>query len=347
MQDRARRRVTILYNTDYQPGANDDRSAVQSAAHALYDAIGQCGMERELVGIDGVDLWATMTGLRARAPHLVFNLCESLLGDARNEPVIPSALEAIGLPYTGNSASALELCLHKERAKEVLRRAGVPTPDFRLLADEADLDAALAEPLDYPWFVKLAHHDASLGITADNLVRGPEALAAVTRGLWRRYGGAVLAERYIAGREVNVTLLGDDARGIEILPLHEIDFVRLDDDHPPVVTYAAKWDPTHLDYQSTPVIPLRDTSPAVLSAILRVATDAYRALGLRDFGRVDLRVDADGQPWVIDINPNCDLSPEAGAARAAMRAGIEYPQLIRRICDLAWTRAGALAQEAL
>ncbi|MEZ4448100.1 MAG: hypothetical protein R3B09_01390 [Nannocystaceae bacterium] len=346
MWDRARRRVTVLYNTDYQPGALDDRSAVQSAAIALYEAIGECGMERELVGIDGVDLWSTMASLRARAPHLVFNLCESLLGDARNEPVVPSALEAIGLPYTGNSADALELCLYKERAKEVLRRAGVPTPEFCLLAGEDDLAAALAEPLDYPYFVKLAHQDASLGIGAQNLVRGPAALASVTRALWRRFDEPVLAERYISGREVNVTLLGDDARGIEILPLHEIDFSSIDE-RPPIVTYAAKWDPGHLDYQSTPVIPLRETPAPVLAAIIRVATDAYRVLGLRDFGRVDLRIDEDGQPWVIDINPNCDLSPEAGAARAAMRAGIEYPQLIRRICDLAWTRAGDLALGAL
>jgi len=201
--------------------------------------------------------------------------------------------------------------------------------------------ADLADPslagLDYPWFVKLAEEDASIGITEANLVRDAAQLRARARDLMTEYDEPVLVERYVEGREINVTLLGSGSR-VEMLPLHEIDFAAMPADRPRIVSYAAKWDENHVDYAGTKPVPLRGSTPGLVEAIEGTARAAWHALGLRDYGRVDLRVDAAGKPWVIDVNPNCDISPDAGAARAARVAGIAYPEFISRIAMLAWQR---------
>jgi D-alanine-D-alanine ligase len=151
------------------------------------------------------------------------------------------------------------------------------------------------------------------------------------------YRQAVLAERYIAGREVNVTLVGN-GNELRVLPPHEIDFGAMPSDRPHIVSYAAKWDERHVDYVGTKPVPLRASTPELLAKIESVARAAWTALGLRDYGRVDLRIDEVGEPWVIDINPNCDISPDAGAARAAAAAGLPYDDFVSAIAMTAWRR---------
>jgi len=131
---------------------------------------------------------------------------------------------------------------------------------------------------------------------------------------------------------------GDD---IQVMPLHEIDFGSMPADRPRIVSYAAKWDEAHVDYEGTKPVPMKNCPPELQRAIEQTARAAYVALGLRDYGRVDLRVDEAGTPWVIDVNPNCDISPDAGFPRSARVAGLEYPQLIGRICEIAWRRHAA------
>jgi D-alanine-D-alanine ligase len=173
-------RVIVVHNTDYDAeltaGTGVDVSAVLASAMAIADALAQTGVATELVGIHGTDLFATAQAMAGRGPDLVFNLCESLSGDSRNETLVPGVFELLGLPYTGSDALALGSCLHKDRAKDILRGRGVPTPPARLLTGEADLDDPTLARLDYPWFLKLVHEDASVGIEADNLVRDHAAL---------------------------------------------------------------------------------------------------------------------------------------------------------------------------
>lgn len=334
-------RVIVVHNTDYDAeltaGTGVDVSAVLASAMAIADALAQTGVATELVGIHGTDLFATAQAMAGRGPDLVFNLCESLSGDSRNETLVPGVFELLGLPYTGSDALALGSCLHKDRAKDILRGRGVPTPPARLLTGEADLDDPDLARLDYPWFLKLVHEDASVGIEADNLVRDHAALVRRARIMMAEWKQPVLAERYVEGREVNVGILGNGA-DLQILPLHEIDFSSMPADRPRIVSYAAKWDEHHVDYVGTKPVPMRDATPALRAHIEQVARQAWTALGLRDYGRVDVRIDASGQPLVIDVNPNCDISPDAGAARAAAVAGLDYPRFIRAIADSAWRR---------
>ncbi|HLU68134.1 MAG TPA: hypothetical protein VKZ63_17745, partial [Kofleriaceae bacterium] len=312
---------------------------MQAAAMAVCRAACDAGLNCEIMGLEGRDVGRLLDRLAADPPDLVFNLVESLCGDTRNELLVPALLDMWKVPYTGPGPMTLGLCLDKERSKQVLLQHGIPTPDYRVIRSAAELDDP-ADPLGlgslaYPQFLKLVREDASIGIDASNRAPDREALVRRARQLLDDYRQPVLAEGYVEGREVNVTVLGN---GLEArtLPLHEIDFSKMPADRPRVLTYAAKWDEEHVDYIGSIPVPMTDVPPEVEAAIRRVALASFHALGLRDFGRVDLRVDAAGVPWVIDVNPNCDLSPDAGLARTARAVGLDYPALVGHICELAW-----------
>jgi D-alanine-D-alanine ligase len=331
-------RIIVLYNTDYDAEAcATDVVSVETSARALAGALGEGGASVELIGLHGLEVFAVLDKVRAARPDLVFNLCESMAGDPRNEPTFAGLLDLFEIPYTGADLLGLASCLYKQRAKDILIARGIPTPPYHFLADLAALGDPALDALDYPWFVKLAHEDASVGITEENLVATPAALGARARELMVAYQQPVLAERYVDGRELNVTLIGNGA-DLRILPLHEIDFAAMPADRPRIVSYAAKWDEGHVDYAGTKPVPLRNASPELVERVERVVRDSWHALGLRDYGRIDLRVDAANVAWVIDVNPNPDISPDSGVARSAQIAGMSYPQLIAHIADVAFRR---------
>ena len=337
-----RARIVVLYNTDYdaEQAANanlPDATSVRGSAKAIASALIESGYQVELTGVHGVEVYDVLSRLAKSRPDLLFNLCESMDGDPRNEPTFAGLLELFRIPYTGADLLALASCLYKQRTKDILNAHGVPTPPYRFLRDDAALADPALETLDYPWFVKLGHEDASLGITEANVVTGAASLRARARELMTMHRQAVLAERYIDGREINVTLMGQGDK-VDVLPLHEIDFAAMPSDRPRIVSYAAKWDENHVDYAGTKPVPLRGADAAVIAEIERVSRAAWRAMELRDYGRVDLRVDSAGVPWVIDVNPNPDISPDAGCARAAAAAGMSYPQMVARIAETALAR---------
>jgi D-alanine-D-alanine ligase len=334
-------RIVVLYNTDYDAEqaehAGVDVTSVRDSARAIAGALVETGHTVELHGVHGVDVYACLARLRELRPDLLFNLCESMNNESRNEPTFAGLLDLFEIRYTGADLLALASCLHKQRTKDILIAHQIPTPPYRFIRSVAELDDPTIDSLDYPWFVKLAHEDASLGITEANVVASAAALRARTRELITEFDQPVLAERYVEGREINVTLLGNGAT-TRILPLHEIDFAAMPADRPRIVSYAAKWEEGHVDYAGTKPVPMAASSPELVAAIERVALAAFRAVELRDYGRVDLRVDAAGTPWVIDVNPNPDISPDSGVTRAAVAAGMSHPQLVNAIVQVALAR---------
>jgi D-alanine-D-alanine ligase len=333
-------KVTVLYNTDYDDeltGPELADSSVEASARAIGAALEASGYRIEMVGVHGHDVLEVIGKLRASKPELVFNLCESMAGDSRNEPTFAGLLDLFKIPYTGADLVALTLCLHKRRSKDVMLGRGIKTPPYRYLADPRSLDDATLEELDYPWFLKLAHEDASVGITEENVVHDAAALRRRALALFEEFGLPLLAERFIDGREVNVTLIGNGAE-LQVLPLHEIDFSAMPPDRPHIVSYAAKWEENHVDYAGTRPVPVRDSDPTFAARCEAVARAAWDAHGLRDYARVDLRIDATGTPYVIDVNPNPDISPGAGVARAAEAAGMSFEQMIAKIIEVAWRR---------
>src|SRR6478735_3993044 len=234
-------RIVVLYNTDYDAeqaatANNPDATSVRESAKAIASALIETGHTVELSGVHGTEVYDVLARLGKDKPDLLFNLCESMDGDPRNEPTFAGLLDLFRIPYTGADLLALASCLYKQRTKDILIAHGVPTPPYRFLQTVADLDDPSLEKLDYPWFVKLAHEDASLGITEANVVHNVAELRARSRELMVEHKQAILAERYVEGREVNVTLFGhgDDAA---VLPLHEIDFAAMPSDRPRIVSY--------------------------------------------------------------------------------------------------------------
>jgi D-alanine-D-alanine ligase len=243
-------------------------------------------------------------------------------------------LERAGLAYTGSSPLTLGLAVHKHKAKDVLRGAGVPTPEAAVLT-APDVSPVT---LPFPLIVKPVREDASVGITADSVVHDRAALERQVTFVLARYRQPALVERYIEGREIYVSMLGRADGGVQILPLYEIDFSEMPPGCPRIVSFDGKWVESSPEFRGTKPVPCEGLSPATLSRIAEVAETAFAAMELRDYARLDVRLAADGIPYVIDVNPNCDLSEGAGFARAARAAGLGYDDVVRRIVDLALQR---------
>lgn len=332
----SQRRVVVIYNRDFE-GAEADpenraREDVENVATHLIRVLEERGVHASALGVDD-DVPAALAEIRHRRPDAVFNLCESISGDSRLEPLLPMLLDKEGIAYTGSGPLALSLALHKHKAKEILRARGVPTPASALVTRPEQV-----VEIPFPVIVKPAREDASVGIYSESVVSSPEALRARTAFVIEQYRQPALVERYIEGREIYVSLLGRVDGVPEVLPYFEIDFSKMPPDRPRIVSFEGKWLESSVEYLGTKPVPC-EVPPALAATIAEAARGAWDALELRDYGRVDIRLAADGIPYVIDVNPNCDLSHEAGGfSRAAKAGGLAYDQVLSRILDLALSR---------
>ena len=266
--------------------------------------------------------------LRRARVDLVFNLCESIDGVAVLEPAVISVLELLGLPYTGSSSWTTALCLRKHIVNSALERAGLPVPKFSVVRRGGAIPS-----VGFPAICKPAAEDASIGVEQRSVVRTSRELAERVSSMLERWD-EVLVQRFVQGREVNVGIVGD-----AVLPIAEIDFGRMPKGMWRIVTYRSKWeDGSDEDVGAAPLCPAR--LPAGVAAQLRkIAVAAWRIVGGAGYGRVDLRIDERGRPWILEVNANPDFSPTAGLARMARVAGIDYGALVRQICELGLQRA--------
>jgi D-alanine-D-alanine ligase len=330
-------RVLVVYNSDYESAGADPenvaREDIRGTAESVLDALARSGFAADALAV-GEDVLGTAAEIARVAPDAVFNLCESIDGAAHLEPLLPLLMEQAGIAYTGSPPLALGLALSKPRAKDVLRGAGVPTPEAVTLTTP---DVSALE-LAFPLIVKPAREDASVGITSESVVHDREALERQVTVVLARYRQPALVERYIEGREIYVSMLGRPGNDPEMLPLHEIDFSEMPVDRPKIVSFEGKWVESSPEFRGTKPVRCAGLAADVEARIAAVARTAFAAMELRDYGRLDLRVADDGTPYVIDVNPNCDLSETAGFARAGRAAGLGYDDLVRRIVDLALGR---------
>jgi D-alanine-D-alanine ligase len=328
--------VAVLFNNDYEDTTPDGdpgyvaRADVADVASYVAESLSDGDHEAVLVPVDG-DLARLRARLAEIEPDCAFNLCESLAGDTRLESAVPLVLELLGIPFTGSGPEALSSALYKDRVKRRLEEAGVPTPTSCVMRTPDD---PCEVPL--PAIVKPVREDGSVGITARSVVYTIEELRAAVAHAVTTLRQACLVEQFIHGREFNVALFGFPTA--RVLPLSEIDFSTLPEGRPRIVSYEAKWSEGSVDDLGTVPVLMPQLPTALAARVRRVAVDAFRAVGVRDYGRVDVRLAPTGIPYVIDVNPNCDLSRYAGMARAAAAVGIEYPALLKLLVRYALRR---------
>jgi D-alanine-D-alanine ligase len=327
-------RIAVLHNS-VRDGSAPDEADVLIQAAAVTDALNELGHEAFDVPC-GLNLAMVRDRLTALGPNRVFNLVESLDGHGSLIHLVPYLLDALGTPYTGARAEAMLATSNKIMAKFRLRAGGLDTPDWVGPYPEAGTDGVESGNLEGGpgmWIVKSVWEHASIGLDAAGLLRDrrpgdlwPE-LARRASGL----GGSCFAEAFVDGREFNLAVLAGPA-GPEVLPPAEIVFEGYGPDRPRIVDYRAKWDADSFEYTHTPRrFEFPETERLLLKRLTETALAAWRCFGLAGYARVDFRVDDGGRPWILEVNANPCLSPDAGFAAALERAGIPFAMAVDRI----------------
>jgi D-alanine-D-alanine ligase len=255
-------------------------------------------------------------------PDICFNICEGHFGVSR-EAQVPAILDMMRLPYTGSGVHGMSLSHNKHRAKEVFRWSGLPTPDFMLVPDPHHIPPI---NIDFPLFVKPAHEGTSIAINENAVVRDQEGLFRQTEWVWSKVHSPVLVEKYIEGREFTVSILGP-----EVLPAIEI--------ITPIGYYSNR-------LKEVDPIGVQRVCPAQVpqskkKEIASIALAAMRALDLNDLCRVDMRMDKNGQLYILEVNPLPLLLPdpqEASFVASAQAAGYSYGEMVNRILEIAAER---------
>jgi len=329
-------RVAILYNAPVLPQGHPDRESeadVVAVARAIALSLKGAGFRANPIPAS-----PPIGGLVGRlinpSPDVVFNLIEGFGGASGGEAHITGVLELLGLPYTGCPPESMSLGHSKGRTKAVLRGFGLPTASF-LVVDQDRSTPRWEGP--WPVIVKPEAEDASLGIDQGSVAESPEKLGEAVARLRAKHEGDILLEAYLPGREFNV--------GVIALPEPEALLVaEIVYDLPPgswpILTYDAKWAVGSLeDRGSVPRCPA-SIDRQLAEELSRLAVLGFRAIGCRDYARVDFRLDEAGRPMILEVNPNPDIGPGAGWSRALVASGRDYDATLAALVNQAWTRSG-------
>jgi D-alanine-D-alanine ligase len=279
------------------------------------------------------DIAVVAKNLAEHDPDLVFNLTEQFCGDRRLDKNIAALLELLDLPFTGAGAMGLMLARDKRLCKEILRLHKIRVPMFISLPHQHAI--RVPKNLPYPMVVKPAFEDSSEGISNASLVYDADALRNRAAFIHERWSQPAIAEEYIEGRELYVSVIGNQR--LTVLPPRECFFNAEDSEGPVMLTYRCKWDHEYREKWKIE-FGFAELEPAVLKKIERVCKRAYRALQLQDYGRIDLRLTPEDKLVILEANPNPDIAYGEEVAEAADRAGIDYESLIDRVIRLALKR---------
>lgn len=263
-------------------------------------------------------------------PDVVFNLCEAVDGNSRLEMNIPALLDLTGIPYTGSSSLTLGICQNKSLTKDILLSNGIKTPNHSLVKNADEIEEG---NIIFPAIVKPMREDGSLGINTCNVVTNISDLIRLVNEIIIEHHQPALIEEYIDGRELNVAIIGNNPP--IPLPISEIVFP----DHYKfkIVSYDAKWVEDSDDYKNTRAICPSLIDEEIRDKVFAIANKAYELLGCRDYARVDIRLRGD-IPYVLEVNPNPDISQEVGLTRSLKAAGISYNQFIKEVISYALQR---------
>jgi len=326
--------VLVLYNQPLLPKNHPDSESehtVVAIAKTMAGVLSTANFRPRLLGLgrDPAILWHELRRVR---PAVVFNLYEGQLEDTETESYVAGLLQWSGVPFTGSPPQALSLARAKHTAKALLRGAGLPTADF-LVVEEMPVPECT---LPWPVIVKPARQDASVGLDQDSVCVDQFQLEQRVAYILETYGAPVLVEEYIAGREFNVALT--ELPDLRYLPPSEIVFKEKAGAWP-ILTYAGKWKLGSEEYTNTPPKFPAEVAPRMAKRLGAIAMKAYRLIGCRDYARVDFRVTPEGKPFILEVNPNPEISEEAGFAGCLGAMRVPYHDFIIRLVSHALQRS--------
>ena len=331
-------RILALMHEDLVP-PDDIRSVPEKdferikSEHAVVTTLRGLGHEVRKLGLYD-ELLPLREAILEWKPDITFNLLEEFGGLAVYDHNVVSYLELMGMPYTGNDPRGMVLARDKALAKKILRFHRIRTPRFVLFG--LGRRARLPAHLSYPVIVKSQLEEASRGISQASVVTTDDALAERVAFIHEHIGTGAICEQYIDGREITVGVIGNTR--LQVFPPWELSFNRLNDGDWRIATRAAKFD---LDYQQRHDIglePATDLASETVKVLSTMAKRAFRALELSGYARLDFRLTPDNVPYLLEANPNCDISRDEELASAAASIGYSYGRLLQRVVELGLKR---------
>ena len=321
--------IALVHNI---PSESDASLDILDQMDAIEKALKERGFHSQRIPFTK-DLGLFLMQFRNAQADAVFNLVETVDEEAAMTAHPAAVFELLQAPFTGSSAAALTYTTDKVTAKRLMRACGIRTPDYMIYEGSASFNAS---HLTFPVIVKPRFEDASIGIDQDSIFEDERQLRKGIQNCYARYG-SLLVEEYIEGREFNISLFGYPVP--HPLPLAEIDFSSFPHNLYPIVGYRAKWDHSSFEYAHTPRIFPVGVQPSLANEITKAALDCFRLFGLRDYGRVDMRINLHNKPYILEVNANPCLSPDAGMAASLSHAGIGYADMVERLVHFALQRA--------
>jgi len=330
-------KVALLYNLSerLQKGEEKDilaEDAIIEEIGAVENAVRTLGHQCFVMAIHD-EILTVMHWLQEIRPDVVFNLCESVYGNTCWEMNIPALLDLFRIPYTGSSPLTLGLCQDKGKVKDILQSQGILTPRYKIF----DRGVGPVKGNIFPIIVKPLHEDGSLGISKESVVFDNEALSRQIQYVIEKYHQPALVEEFIDGRELNAGLLESDGK-VGVLPISEIDYSEFPEGVPKICGYEAKWMADSIEYQKSKPICPAPLEWVVKKRVEHIAVKAFKLFGCRDYARVDIRIDRNGKIYVLEVNPNPDISPESGMTRAIKVQGMTYEDFIGALLERALQR---------
>jgi len=337
----SKRVVSLIHNVPASPGqAFSEASAdIMTQVESIEKALEDLGHQSVRIPFTR-EVSEFIERIKESGADIAFNLCETVDEDPRLAGHPAALFELLDIPFSGSPAIALTLTTDKLTTKQLLRAHGIRTPAYLLYEGGTEFDF---QGLRFPVILKPRFQDASIGIEQESIFVDDLSLRKGIQGLFESFGPLV-AEEYVWGREFNVSLFGYPLPGA--LPIAEIDFAGFPEGLFPLVGYRAKWDTSSVEYQHTPRIFPQLLSSSLREGIEEIALECFRLLMLRDYGRIDMKVDEDGRIYVLEVNANPCLSRDAGFAAAAREAGIAYVDIVKTLVEFVEKRAASNVSSA-
>jgi len=324
-------KILILCDADGVTGPDENfASRIQGedwkTERDVLKALKTLGHPYEIAGVFD-DIEIMLEKIKSSKPDVIFNLVECFQRKSFHERNIASLFELTGIPFTGCGPTGITLCKNKGLSKEILSFHRIRVPDFLILRRKKPIHRP--KSFAFPAFIKPLREEASYGISQSSFVENDEQFTERVKFIQESMNQDVIAEEYIEGRELYVSLLG--TKKLEVFPIREMQFTQVPDEEPKIATYKAKWDEKYRKRWGIKNRFAEDLSPDLVKTIEKRAKKIYRLLSIHGYARIDFRLTPENEIVFLEANPNPILAEDEDFAESARKGGVEYPRLIEKL----------------